>query len=96
MPNRMSTIPAWTWILGAVLLIAIIFIAGYRVQAQKDLQTVQSELAKAQDEAVQANAQVADLKKQAASLNTELDKANAQHNELQTKLGQATTEIEFN
>jgi chromosome segregation ATPase len=94
MLERVGAIPAWVWIVGAVLVIAIIF-AGYRVvQTQHRLQTVRSELVSAKDEAAQTNARVAEFEKRADSLRSELDKANVQRNELQTKLDQATTEME--
>src|SRR5882724_10661123 len=82
MPDKMSAIPAWTWIVGAVLVIAIIFFAGFRaVQTQRHLHLVQNQLASTMSEAAQANAQIADLKKQTVSLNAELDKANAQRDD---------------
>ena len=55
---------------------------------------MQSELENAKQAADQAKAQATELAKRAASLNSELEKTNAQRNELQTKLDQATSEIE--
>jgi hypothetical protein len=70
MPKRVSAIPALVWIIGAVLVIIIIF-TGYRaVQTQHRLQTVQSELVSAKDQAAQTKARVADFEKRADSLNT--------------------------
>jgi hypothetical protein len=44
MPERTSAIPAWAWIIGAVLVIVSIF-TGYRiVQTQQHLAAAQSEL----------------------------------------------------
>ena len=95
MPERVGAIPAWAWIVGAVLVNVIIF-TGYRVvQTQHLLQTVRSELVSAKDEAAQTNAQVAEFEKRADRLKSALEKANAQRNELQTKLDQATTEMEL-
>jgi hypothetical protein len=95
MPERVGAIPAWAWIVGAVLVIVIIS-TGYRVvQMQHLLQTVRSELVSAKDEAAQTNAQVVEFEKRADRLKSVLEKANAQRNELQTKLDQATTEMEL-
>ena len=91
--NRGRSNRAWEWIVGAVFVIAII-LTGYRlVQTQQHLETRQSELENVKQAADQAKAQAMELAKRAASLNSELEKANAQRNELQTKLDQATSEI---
>ena len=51
MPERTSAIPAWAWIVGAVLVIVSIF-AGYRmVQTQQRLAAAQSELENAKQAA---------------------------------------------
>ena len=58
MPERLSAIPPWAWIVGAVLLIAIIF-TGYRiVQTRQDLVTAQSELESAKQAAEKATLSV--------------------------------------
>ena len=91
--NRGRSNRAWEWIVGAVFVIAII-LTGYRlVQTQQHLETRQSELENAKQAADQAKAQATELAKRAVSLNSALEKANAQRNELQTKLDQATSEI---
>ena len=92
--NRGRSNRAWEWMVGAVFVIAII-LTGYRlVQTQQPLETRQSELANVKQTADQAKAQARELARRAVSLNSALEKANAQRNELQTKLDQATSEIE--
>ena len=92
--NRGRSNRAWEWIVGAVFVIAII-LTGYRlVQTQQHLETRQSELANVKQAADQAKAQATELARRAVSLNSTLEKADAQRNELQTKLDQATSEIE--
>ena len=77
MPDRRRTVPAGTWIVGAVLVVAIILVGLRAVQTQRHLHLVQSQLASAKSDAAQANAQVADLKKQTVGLNADLDKVHA-------------------
>src|SRR5262245_37801121 len=57
MPERRNVIPAWAWIVGAVLLIASVFV-GYRiVQTQQHLTAAQRELEIAKRAAETANDQ---------------------------------------
>ena len=57
MPWRSSAIPAWAWIVGAVLAIVSIF-AGYRmVKMQQHLVAAQSELESAKQAVEKANAE---------------------------------------
>ena len=57
MPERSSAIPAWAWIVGAVLVFVGIF-AGYRiVQTQLHLAEAQSELESAKKAVEKANAE---------------------------------------
>jgi len=91
-PVVLQKLPAWAWIIGAVLVIGIIF-TGYRtVQTQQHLATVQSQLESSKQAADQAKAGTVGLEKRTASLISDLEKANAQRSELQTKLDNATSE----
>jgi uncharacterized phage infection (PIP) family protein YhgE len=92
-PVDLRKLPAWAWIVGAVLMIGIIF-TGYRtVQTQQHLETVQSQLESSKQAADQAKAGTVGLEKRTASLISELEKANVQRSELQTKLDNATSEV---
>jgi chromosome segregation ATPase len=92
-PVDLQKLPAWAWIVGAVLVIGIIF-TGYRtVQTQEHLETVQSQLESSKQAADQAKAETAGLEKRIAGLSSELEKANAHSSELQTKLDNAASEV---
>ena len=61
MLERTSAIPAWAWIVGAVLVIVSVF-AGYRmVQTQQHLVAAQSELESAKQAVEKANAKRKEL-----------------------------------
>jgi septal ring factor EnvC (AmiA/AmiB activator) len=94
MVERSSAIPAWAWIVGAVLVIGIVF-TGYRtVQTQRHLETVQSELNSAKQAADLVRAQTADLEKRTATINSELEKASVERNELQSEIVRLKGELE--
>jgi cell division protein FtsL len=91
-PVKLQKLPAWAWIVGAVLVIGIIF-TGYRtVQTQEHLETVQSQLESSKQATDQAKTENVGLEKRTVSLISELEKANAHNSELQTKLDNATSE----
>ena len=78
MPERTSAIPAWAWIVGAVLVIVSIF-AGYRmVQTQQHLAAAQSELESAKQAAEKANAERKELQ-------TKLDEATSEVRSAQSR-----------
>jgi uncharacterized phage infection (PIP) family protein YhgE len=92
-PVKLQKLPTWTWIVGVVLVIGIIF-TGYRtVQSQQHLETVQSQLESSKQAADQTKAENVGLEKRTANLISELEKGNAQRSELQTKLDNATSEV---
>jgi cell division protein FtsL len=62
MPERNKVIPLWTWIVGAILVIGIIFAGIRTVQIQHHLRAVQDKLEHSNDEATAANAQRAEVK----------------------------------
>jgi penicillin-insensitive murein endopeptidase len=92
MPDRFSAIPAWAWIIGAVLVIGIVLVSYRIVQTQRHLE---SELESAKQAADRAKAEAAELEKRAAGLNSELEKVNTQRNELQVKLDDAASEVKL-
>ena len=78
MPERTSAIPAWAWIVGAVLVFVGIF-AGYRmVQTQQHLAAAQSELESAKQAAEKANAERNELQ-------TKLDEATSEVRSAQSR-----------
>jgi chromosome segregation ATPase len=94
MVERSSAIPAWAWIVGAVLAIGIVF-TGYRtVQTQRHLETVQSELDSAKQAADQARAQTADMEKQRNELQTKLDEATSGVKSVQSELESTQSRLE--
>jgi len=79
MPERTSAIPAWAWIVGAVLVFVGIF-AGYRmVQTQQRLAAAQSELESATRAAEKANAERKELQ-------IKLDEATSEVRSAQSRL----------
>ena len=81
MPERTSAIPAWAWIVGAVLVIISIF-AGYRiVQTQQHLAAAQSELENTKQAAEKANAERNELQ-------TKLDGATSEVRSAQSVLAE--------
>ena len=79
MPERTSAIPAWAWIVGAVLVFVGIF-AGYRmVQTQQRLAAAQSELESATQAAEKANAERKELQ-------IKLDEATSEVRSAQSRL----------
>jgi protein-disulfide isomerase len=96
MADRTSAIAAASvWIVGAVLLSAILLVGGYRVvQTQRHLQVIESELARAKQAAEKANTEASDLKKQLTSLNAELDKTNAKFDQASSEIKSLKSEVE--
>ena len=87
MPERTSAIPAWAWIVGAVLVIVSIF-AGYRmVQTQQHLAAAQSELESAKQAAEKANAERNELQ-------TKLDEATSEVRSAQSRLAKTQPLLE--
>ena len=75
MPERSSAIPAWAWVVGAVLAIVSIF-AGYRmVQTQQHLVTAQSELESAKQAVEKANAERNELQSKLEDATSEVGSA---------------------
>jgi len=94
MPERISTIPAWAWIVGAVLLIGII-LAGYRtVQIQQHLVTAQSELESAKQVAEKANAERRELETKLDEAVSDTKSAQSQLAETQSRLEATQSELE--
>jgi len=94
MPERISTIPAWAWIVGAVLLIGII-LAGYRtVQIQQHLVTAQSELESAKQAAEKANAERNELETKLDEAVSDTKSAQSQLAETQSRLEATQSELE--
>ena len=81
------------WLSGVAILIAVV-LAYLIMQTQKRLETVQSELHKASENAVQTKARVVDVEQTAAGLKQELQRADFKRNELQDQLNKKNSEIE--
>ena len=87
MPERGSAIPAWAWIVGAVLVIVSVFI-GYRmVQTQQHLAAAQSELESAKQAAEKANAQRNEIQ-------IKLDEAASESKSVQSRLAETQSRLE--
>jgi chromosome segregation ATPase len=94
MPERTSAIPAWAWIVGAVLVIVSIF-AGYRaVQTQQHLAATQSELENAKQAAEKANAERNELETKLDGATSEVRSAQSVLAETQSVLEAAQSELE--
>jgi chromosome segregation ATPase len=94
MPERISTIPAWAWIVGAVLVIGII-LAGYRiVQTQQYLATAQSELESAKEAAEKASAERKELQTKFDAATSEVKSLQSQLAEIQSRLEATQSELE--
>ena len=94
MPERSKVLPLWVWIIGALLVVGLIFVGVQTVQTQHHLRAIKAQIATAKDEAAQAMMQAAARNKRADDLNSALEASNTQRNEIQTKLDQATSEID--
>ena len=93
-PERTSAIPAWAWIVGAVLVIVSIF-AGYRaVQTQQHLAATQSELENAKQAAEKANAERNELETKLDGATSEVRSAQSVLAETQSVLEAAQSELE--
>ena len=94
MPERSSAIPAWAWIVGAVLAIVSIF-AGYRmVQTQQHLVAAQSELERATQAAEKANAERNELQTKLEDATSEVRSAQSVLAETKSVLEAAQSELE--
>ena len=94
MPERGSAIPAWAWIVGAVLVIVSVFI-GYRmVQTQQHLAAAQSELESAKQAAEKANAERKELKTKLDDATSEVKSAQSVLAETKSVLEAAQSELE--
>ena len=94
MPERTSAIPAWAWIVGAVLAIVSIF-AGYRmVQTQQHLVAAQSELESAKQAVEKANAERNELQTKLEDATSEVRSAQSRLAETQPVLEAAQSELE--
>ena len=94
MPERNSAIPAWAWIVGAVLVVVSIFI-GYRiVQTQQHLAAAQSELEGAKQAAEKANAERKELQTKLDDASSEVESAQSRLAETQSLLEATQSEIE--
>ena len=94
MPERISAIPVWAWIVGAVLVIVSIFI-GYRmVQTQQHLAAAQSELESARQTAETVNAERKELKTKLDDATSEVKSAQSRLAEAQSVLEAAQSELE--
>ena len=86
MPERKSAMPIWVWIVGAVIVIGLIF-TGYRmIQTQQHLETVKSKIESVKQAATQAKAE-ADAQRN--ELQTKLDQATSEIERLKSELVQA-------
>ena len=94
MPERSSAIPAWAWIVGAVLAIVSIF-AGYRlVQTQQHLVAAQSELESAKQAVEKANAERNELQSKLEDATSEVRSAQSVLAETKSVLEAAQSELE--
>ena len=94
MPERSSAIPAWAWIVGAVLAIVSIF-AGYRmVQTQQHLVAAQSELESAKQAVEKANAERNELQTKLEDATSEVRSAQSVLAETKPVLEAAQSELE--
>lgn len=94
MPERSSAIPAWAWIVGAVLAIVSIF-AGYRmVQTQQHLVAAQSELESAKQAVEKANAERNELQTKLEDATSEVRSAQSVLAETKSVLEAAQSELE--
>ena len=94
MPERRSAIPAWAWIVGAVLVIVSVFI-GYRmVQTQQHLAAAQSELENAKQAVDNANAERNELQTKLADATSEVRSAQSVLAETKSVLEAAQSETE--
>ena len=94
MPERRSAIPAWAWIVGAVLVIVSVFI-GYRmVQTQQHLAAAQSELENAKQAVDNANAERNELQTKLADATSEVRSAQSVLAETKSVLEAAQSELE--
>ena len=93
MPERSSAIPAWAWIVGAVLAIVSIF-AGYRmVQTQQHLVAAQSELESAKQAVEKANAERNELQSKLEDATSEVGSAQSVLAETKPVLAAAQSEL---
>lgn len=91
MLERKSAMPIWVWIVGAVVVIGLIFI-GYRmIRIQHHLKTANTKIERKLD---QATSEIGQLKSELETAKQAADQAKAEADERQTKLDQATSEIE--
>jgi chromosome segregation ATPase len=94
MPERISTTPAWAWIVGVLLVIVSIFI-GYRVvQTQQHLAAAQSELEGAKQAAEKANAEYKELQTKFDNTTSELKSAESQLAEMRSRLEATQSQLE--
>ena len=62
MPPRIG-LPLWGWTVGAVLIIAVVFLGCRTWQTEQDLETLRKELVSAKEEAVHARSDAAELER---------------------------------
>ena len=94
MPERTSAIPAWAWIVGAVLVIVSIF-TGYRiVQTQQHLAAAQSELESAKQAAEKVKAERTEIQIKLDEAVSETQSVQSRLAETQSRLEAAQSELE--
>src|SRR5262245_28954019 len=94
MPERRNAIPAWAWVVGAVLVIASVFV-GYRmVQTQQHLAAAERELEIAKRAAETANAERKQFEIKSNDATSAVKSAEVQLAEAQSVLEAAQRELE--
>lgn len=94
MAEKTNAVPTWVLIVGVVLVIGIL-VSGYRtVQVQRDLETVQNQLASAQQAADQAKLEVNTLTTQLENSQSRLETMQSEFDSSQKAVVEARTQAE--